>query len=105
MIRPSPPNRVLIYLFLFLSSLTILSADPANWARVVHNTLIHEGGSRYTNHPQDPGGPTKYGVTIHDVRKYLDPNATADTVRALTEQQALSIYQQHYWTAIRGDEL
>jgi lysozyme family protein len=30
--------------------------------------LVHEGG--YTNHPRDPGGPTNYGITIFDARKY-----------------------------------
>lgn len=70
---------------------------------VVRRTLLHEGGQRYTNHPNDPGGPTKYGVTIHDVRRYLKPNATASDVKALTEAQAITIYRHHYWEPMKCD--
>jgi hypothetical protein len=48
--------------------------------------LAHEGG--YTNHPSDPGGPTNFGITIHDYRKYVKPNATAADVRAMKSNAA-----------------
>src|SRR5216684_2001799 len=32
--------------------------------------LVHEGG--YSNHPSDPGGPTNWGITIEDARRYWD---------------------------------
>lgn len=70
---------------------------------VVKRTLLSEGGSRYTNHPNDPGGPTKYGITIHDVRRYLKPNATASDVKALTEKQAVEIYRHQYWEPMKCD--
>ena len=41
--------------------------------------LVHEGG--YTNHPADPGGPTNFGITIYDYRKYVKPGATAADVQ------------------------
>ena len=41
--------------------------------------LAHEGG--YTNHPADPGGPTNFGITIHDYRRYVKPGATAADVK------------------------
>ena len=63
----------------------------------------YEGG--YSNDPHDPGGPTKFGVTIHDVRMYLNPNATAADVKALTLSQAIVIYRKRYADAINFDQL
>ncbi|MGH6771114.1 MAG: glycoside hydrolase family 108 protein, partial [Xanthobacteraceae bacterium] len=65
--------------------------------------LVHEGG--YSNHPSDPGGPTKFGITIHDYRKYIDARATAADVRAMTVDQAKAIYRDKYWNAMRCDAL
>src|SRR5262245_3942254 len=58
---------------------TVPKAD--RFPLVFDRVLKHEGGATYTNHPADPGGPTKYGITIHDVRKYLKPGATASDVK------------------------
>jgi lysozyme family protein len=65
--------------------------------------LAHEGG--YTNHPSDPGGPTNFGITIVDYRKYVKPDATAADVKAMTLDEAKRIYRAKYWDAQRCDEL
>ena len=65
--------------------------------------LAHEGG--YTNHPKDPGGPTNFGITIHDYRKYVKPNASAADVRAMTVEEAKAIYRARYWDALACDRL
>ena len=65
--------------------------------------LLHEGG--YTNHPSDPGGPTNFGITIYDYRKYVKPGATAADVKAMTLDEARSIYRAKYWDAQRCNEL
>jgi lysozyme family protein len=65
--------------------------------------LVHEGG--YTNHPADPGGPTNYGITIFDYRKYVKPVAKAADVRAMKLDEAKAIYRSKYWNAQRCDEL
>src|SRR5207248_3340967 len=59
----------------------------------------------YSNHPADPGGPTNFGITIQDYRKYLKPDATASDVRALKLEQAKAIYRSKYWNVMRCDEL
>lgn len=64
--------------------------------------LAHEGG--YTNHPADPGGPTNFGITIYDFRKYVMPGATAADVRAMRLEDAKGIYRAKYWDAQRCDE-
>ena len=65
--------------------------------------LKDEGG--YSNDPGDNGGPTKYGITIFDVRKYVKKDATADDVKALTLDQAKDIYKSKYWDALDCDSL
>lgn len=53
----------------------------------------------------DPGGPTNFGITIHDYRKYVKPNASAADVRAMRLEDAKRIYRSKYWDAQRCDEL
>ena len=65
--------------------------------------LAHEGG--YTNDAADPGGPTNFGITIYDYRKYVKPGATAADVRAMKVEEAKAIYRDKYWDAQRCDEL
>jgi lysozyme family protein len=75
----------------------------STYDEALRRLLAHEGG--YTNHPSDPGGPTNFGITIYDYRKYLKPNATAADVRAMTVGEAKAIYRKRYWDAQRCDEL
>jgi lysozyme family protein len=75
----------------------------SSYDQSLRRLLIHEGG--YTNDAADPGGPTKFGITIHDYRKYVKPNATAADVRAMKVDEAKSIYRTKYWDAQRCDEL
>jgi lysozyme family protein len=65
--------------------------------------LAHEGG--YTNHPSDPGGPTNFGITIHDYCKYVKADATAADVRAMKKDDAKRIFREKYWNAQRCDDL
>jgi lysozyme family protein len=75
------------------------SSYDAALARV----LAHEGG--YTNHPDDPGGPTNFGITISDYRKYVKPDASAADVRAMALDEAKAIYRAKYWDALCCDAL
>jgi lysozyme family protein len=64
-----------------------------------------EGG--YVNDPDDPGGATKHGVTVHTM-KGLGLDLTGDgrvdaaDVKAMTPGQAADIYVRHYF---RGPKL
>lgn len=72
--------------------------------RFMKNLLVHEGG--YSDHPEDRGGPTKYGVTIGTLRQYRrDPTLTAEDVKALTQDEAAAIYEQEYLTGPKIDHL
>jgi lysozyme family protein len=75
------------------------SSYDAALARV----LAHEGG--YTNHPSDPGGPTNFGITIADFRRYVKPDGSAADVKAMRLDQAKAIYRAAYWDAMCCDHL
>jgi lysozyme family protein len=65
--------------------------------------LAHGGG--YANHPSDPGGPTKFGITLAVYRRYAKPGAKAADIKAMRLDEAKAIYRRHYWDALRCDEL
>jgi len=79
-----------------------------NVRQLAEEIVAREGG--YVNDPDDPGGATNFGVTIHTMRRLgLDLNGdgvvdSAD-VRALTRAQAVDIFIRHYWRAPRIDAL
>ena len=75
----------------------------ATYDEAMRAVFAHEGG--YSDDAADPGGPTKYGITIGDVRLYLNPRATASDVKTLSVAQAQDIYAKHYAAPLRYDEL
>jgi lysozyme family protein len=74
-----------------------------SYATSLDRLLKDEGG--YTDHPSDPGGPTNFGITLADARRYWKGNATAADVRAMPQSVARKIYRERYWNALRCDEL
>lgn len=66
-----------------------------------------EGG--FVNDPDDPGGATKFGVTVHTMRRLgmdLDRDGVVGVadVRALTRGQAVEVFIRHYFERPRiGD--
>ncbi len=69
-------------------------------SEIAKEIVAREGG--YVNDPDDPGGATKYGVTIHTMRR-LGLDLTGDgavgveDVRKLTRAQAEEIFINHYF--------
>jgi len=75
---------------------------------IAKEIVAREGG--YVNDPDDPGGATKYGVTIHTMRRLgLDLNKdgaiSSDDVKRLTRAQAVEIFLQHYFIKPRISDL
>ena len=66
--------------------------------------VAREGG--FVNDPDDPGGATNFGVTIHTLRR-LRPGRQVgvDDIRALTQEDAVAIYVEHYFTRTRLGDL
>lgn len=69
-------------------------------AEIADGILDREGG--YVNDPDDPGGATNHGVTIHTMRRLgldLDGDGDVDTddVRRLSKAQARDIFIRNYF--------
>lgn len=67
---------------------------------IANEIVAREGG--YVNDPDDPGGATKFGVTIHTMRRLgldldADGDVDADDVQRLTRVQAVDIFIRHYF--------
>ena len=71
-----------------------------NIRQLAEEIVAREGG--YVNDPNDPGGATNFGVTIHTMRRLgldLTGDGQVDTqdVRALTRDDAVRIFLDHYY--------
>jgi lysozyme family protein len=75
----------------------------SSYDQCLERVLAHEGG--YTDDPRDPGGPTNFGITIYDYRKYVKAAATAADVRRMSLAEAKDIYRSKYWDALSCDDL
>ena len=76
--------------------------------QIAQEIVAREGG--FVNDPDDPGGATNFGVTIHTMRR-LGLDLTGDgvvnvaDVRALSRDQAVDIFLTHYYQRPRIDLL
>jgi lysozyme family protein len=66
-------------------------------------TARWEGG--WSDHKDDPGGKTNWGVTQATLSAYLGRPATVDEIRQLPRARAESIYRKMFWDAVGGDAL
>lgn len=74
-----------------------------NYQDCLTRLLKDEGG--YTNDPNDSGGPTKFGITLTDYRKYINKKGTAEDVKGMSINDAKSIYKSKYWDVLNCDQL
>ena len=76
--------------------------------QIAEEIVDREGG--YVNDPDDPGGATNYGVTIHTMRRLGldldgDGRVTSADVRQLSRDQAVDIFLKHYFEKPRIADL
>lgn len=64
-----------------------------------HHLLGVEGG--FVDHPKDPGGATRWGVTERVARA----NGYTGDMRVFPVEMAKDIYRRQYWDAVKADQL
>ncbi|MCF6443606.1 holin-associated N-acetylmuramidase [Nereida sp. MMG025] len=75
----------------------------------IASQIVHREGG-FVNDPDDPGGATNFGVTIHTMRQLgldLDGDGAVTTrdVRHLSRAQAIEIFIDHYFNKPRIADL
>jgi lysozyme family protein len=67
-------------------------------------TAKWEGG--WSNHPDDPGGPTMYGVIqkVYDAKR-KEWGQPLQSVRLITRDEALRIFREDYWNKVGAEAL
>ncbi len=63
---------------------------------LITEVMKAEGWDKYTNHPADRGGPTKWGITRQAWQEWRGHGCTASDVAAITEPQARDFYEKLY---------
>lgn len=74
-------------------------------ARELVDGVLRREGSRYTNHPADRGGPTKYGITLQRLQEWRRRPTFAADVEQLSEGEAREIYLSEYFTGPAFDRI
>lgn len=65
--------------------------------------LASEGG--FVDDPTDPGGATNMGITIGTLSAERGDHCTVADVKALTQAEAVRIYQANYWNPAHCGDL
>lgn len=78
-----------------------------NFQEALKVVLEHEVGSKwqtggYVNHPADPGGATKYGISLRWLEERGididgDGDVDIDDILALTLDKSDELYHEHFW--------
>lgn len=59
----------------------------------------------YVNHPNDRGGPTKFGITKATLSNHRGHPVTATDVKNMSLDEAKAIYKKGYWDPLKLDQI
>jgi lysozyme family protein len=71
--------------------------------KAINTTIQLEGG--FSNHPNDRGGVTKYGITLTLYQKIVNPNATASDLQAISSNDARQFYKAQFFYKNKIEQL
>lgn len=78
------------------------AAEVSAWRDAAINRVIRiEGGKRFTDDPDDPGGKTRFGITERLARHH----GYAGSMRRLPRDVAVRIYRAEFWDPLRLDDV
>ncbi len=72
---------------------------------LITEVMKAEGWDKYTNHPADRGGPTKWGITLKKWSEWRGYACAAREVEMITEPQARDFYEKLYIIGPRFNHL
>lgn len=85
-------------------------ANPFAW--MVDRVLDHEGGAKFVMDPRDPGGATRWGISLSFAQYQKarfdldgDGDVDADDIRILPKADAVLAYRDSFYDRVRGDDL
>jgi lysozyme family protein len=76
---------------------------PARFLECLQYTFKNEGG--FSDHPNDKGGPTNFGITQADLSRWRGYQVSASAVRAMPKSEAEAIYFAFYWKPLSLDRI
>lgn len=59
--------------------------------------LLQDEGDKYTDNPEDSGGPTKFGITMKSYSIFKGVYVGPEDIQNLTLESAGPFYQTRYW--------
>jgi len=77
--------------------------SATNFDQAFRILIGHEG--KFVNDPDDRGGATKYGVTQKTLSAWRGRPVSVDDVKNLELREAMDIFRQQYWDAVKADRL
>lgn len=75
----------------------------AKFSEYAPKLLLLEG--RYTNHPDDLGGPTQFGITLKTFQSYCGQEKTIKDLQNMTYGTWEKIMKDLYWDRCKADEI
>lgn len=78
-----------------------------DYMKVIH---LQEGGSKFTNDKDDPGGATKYGISLRFLKGTGsdgdidgDGDIDIDDIKNLNEVESSKLYKKYFWDKMNLD--